>query len=131
MNDWEMERQWNAKIFKLYEEGALDARLSIKTEWTNETMRKIAEILTTAKIEHFMISKAILHPTKDVGPQKHEKHIVVFVACSPFKIDELVEQLGKIGEASIDRLCSGFALLKTWERGDSTWILKEEEPSSS
>ena len=123
---FEREREWNEHLLKLYEEGALEVRLSIKAEWTNENMHKIVEVLRKGKIEHFKVSRAILHPTKDIGPEKHEKDIVVHFVTSPFKIDEVVNALHEIGKTDIDAIQSG-ALLFTTTR-DVIFLLKEEEP---
>jgi len=126
MDLWERERQWNEKLLKLYEEGALDMSLSIKTEWTNENVQKVADVLTKGKVEHFKICRAILHPTKDVGPKEHEKHIKIRLIASPFKMDEVLKALEEVGKPEIDCIESGLLLLT--ESRDTTFLLKEEEP---
>lgn len=123
---FEREREWNEQLLKLYEEGALEARLSINTEWTNEKMQKIVEILRKEKIDHFTVSRAIMHPTKDVGPEKHEKHIAICIVASSFKIEEVVKKLREIGKTDIDAIQAGAFLFTTTR--DHTFLLKEEEP---
>jgi hypothetical protein len=123
----ELERKYNERMLKHYSEGALDCRLDIRVDWTNENMRKIADTLAKGKILDFRICKAILHPTKDVGPEKHEKHVCVFLVASPFKVDEIAEALQKVGETAIDRIqCGSFLFMKG--ESDVTFLLKEEEP---
>ena len=126
MSLFEKERQWNEKLLKLYEEGTLDLFLDIKIDWTNENMKKIADALIKYKVEHFKIAKGILHPTKDVGPKTHEKHITIRLLTSLFKMDEVIKTLQKIGKTEIDRIGSGVLLLT--ESHDTTFLLKEEEP---
>lgn len=126
MNLFEMERKYNERMLEHYNEGALDCRLDIRVDWTNENIRKIADILAKGKILDFRICKAVLHPTKDIGPEKHEKHICVFLVASPFKVDEIVEALQQVGETMIDRIQCGSFLFMV-ER-DVTFLLKEEEP---
>lgn len=126
MSVFERERQHTEKILKLYEEGALDISISIKTAWINENMQKAVDILTKGKVEHFRISKAILHPTKDVGPKTHERYISIRLITSPFKIDEVLKTLQEVGKAEIDNVQSGMLLLT--ESHGMTFLLKEEEP---
>lgn len=124
---FEMQREISERLLKFCKEGALDTHLTIKADWTNDIMRKIVDILAKGKIEDFRIHKAITHPTKDVGPAKHEKNICVFLVASPFKIDEIAKALQKVGETTIDRIQSGAYLFSTGE-GQMTYLLKEEEP---
>lgn len=124
---FEREREYNAQLLQLYEEGALELYISIKTEWTNEKMRQIVETLRKNKINHYTVNRAILHPTKDVGPKNHEKHITVHLIVSPLKIESIVETLQKIGQTDIDNIQSG-ALLFTRNRDHVNFLIKEEEP---
>ena len=128
MGLYELQRKLDEQLLKLYKEGALDARVSIKTKWTNEKMREIAEILAKGKIEHYTIVNTILHPTKDIGPQKHQKHITIYMVSSPFKVEEIIKEFEKIGEIEITRLQAGIRLFKGWDAGGTIWLLKEEEP---
>ncbi len=126
MGLFERERQWNEKLLKLHEEKALDLMLSIVTNWTNENMQRVVDTLTLKGVEHFKINKSILHPTKDIGPKTHEKHIRIRLLISPLKTDEIIKALQKIGKTEIDCIQSGMLFLT--ESHDTTFLLKEEEP---
>lgn len=128
MSLFERERKLNEELLRLHEEGAIDARLAIKTEWSNDVMNKIVGVLSKAKINHFKVVKTILHPVKDIEPPKHEKRICVFLVASPFKVDEVIAELQKIAETEIDRIQAGFELFQGWGSDQASFLFKEEEP---
>lgn len=128
MSVWEREGKLHEEMLKLHEEGAIDVRLSIKTDWSNDIMNKIVDVLAKAKINHFKVARTVLHPTKDIEPNQHEKRISVFLVASPLKIKEVIAKLQKIAATEIDRIQAGFQLFQGWSSDQASFLLKEEEP---
>ena len=128
LSEWELERQWHAKVMRLYKDGTLELAIVIKKAGTNEDIMEIARILTREKLEHYSISKAIQHTVKDIQTlQKHEEDILIRVACEPIAVEHLLIELAQIAEAELQKINAGLLFFS--KTGDShTYILKEEEP---
>jgi len=100
--------------------------LSLKKDWSNDLITKIAETISKAQIKHYRIIRAIRHPVRDIDSPKHEKHIQINLVGFPLDVDACIKALQEFGEPEIYHIQSGVMLFKNWR--SSTVFLKEEEP---
>lgn len=123
LDRYELEKEWR----KLINEGAVQALISTELEWSNENTLKLYTILKKANLEHFILDKRILHPTKDIGPPHHVPKYHIRVVAKIFDVESLLKQIQKLNEnTEITKIKSGML---TFIADDGvTYLLKEEEP---